>query len=220
MKDYTLLPCFENLQEPRQSLHDVGLISIKPKFCADDFFTTFSSPSLYEGCGCYSTATFFSRLEPHYAPEWEIFGRAYCASRDYRFTEFHCTLCSIDELKRQIEAKMRELELNSISTAPYVISDEPECALLEQYFIENQWNKKLASWGEELKARSTHNQTLWMADDHSCRPLHDTHTYHHQLAKLSLSGSKPLTTAAFRPCCRSFLMATCRQSSGDDLLGH
>jgi hypothetical protein len=45
------------------------------------------------------------------------------------------------------------------------------------------------------------------------------HSQHH-LAKLSLSGTHPQARMAARPCCRSFLMASCRQSSGDDLLGH
>lgn len=42
----------------------------------------------------------------------------------------------------------------------------------------------------------------------------------HQLAKLSLGGTHPQARVAARPRCRSYLMASCHQSSGDDLLGH
>ena len=45
------------------------------------------------------------------------------------------------------------------------------------------------------------------------------HSLHH-LAKLSLCGTQPQARVAARPRCRSYLMASCHQSSGDDLLGH
>lgn len=44
--------------------------------------------------------------------------------------------------------------------------------------------------------------------------------YLHHYAKLSLSGTHPQAGAAARPRCRSYLMASCHQPSGDDLLGH
>lgn len=51
-------------------------------------------------------------------------------------------------------------------------------------------------------------------------PKNSRYLYLHHLAKLSLCGTHPQARVAARPRCRSYLMASCYQSSGDDLLGH
>jgi len=70
-----------------------------------------------------------------------------------------------------------------------------------------EWARYLAVVGCELQGRSYLFQ--------------NSHDYSlHHLAKLSLSGSQPQARVAARPRCRSYLMASCHQGSGDDLLGH
>lgn len=51
-------------------------------------------------------------------------------------------------------------------------------------------------------------------------PQNSCYLYLHHLAKLSLGGTHPQARVAARPRCRSYLMASCHQSTGDDLLGH
>lgn len=51
-------------------------------------------------------------------------------------------------------------------------------------------------------------------------PQNSRYLYLHHLAKLSLGGTHPQARVAARPRCRSYLMASCHQPSGDDLLGH
>ena len=70
-----------------------------------------------------------------------------------------------------------------------------------------EWARYLAVLNCELQGRSYLFQN---SHDH----------YLHQFAKLSLSGNPPQARVAARPRCRSYLMASCHQSSGDDLLGH
>ena len=150
---------------------------------------------------------------------WD-FGRAYFESRDYQFTEFHCTLCSVDEIRQKIEAWVRQYERNRIVSLPCVPKRWCFPNLFEHYLAENRLDDRLSALIEDLKAKNPITEIYWEADGHSCRPFDDKSFYLHQLAKLSLSGAHPQARTAARPCCRSFLMASRRQPSGDDLLGH
>lgn len=151
---------------------------------------------------------------------WD-FGRAYFESRDYQFTEFHCTLCSVDEIRQKIEAWMRQYERNRIVSDLYLIAEPCGPSIWERCLMQRHWNEDLYAWIEDIQADYQIDRKLWMADDHhSCHPYNGLLIYQHQLAKLSLSGAHPQARTAARPCCRSFLMASRRQPSGDDLLGH
>ena len=155
-----------------------------------------------------------------YDSTWDNYGRAYFESRDYEFTEFHFVLNTVDELNHQIEEQMQQYEQNQTKSACYFI-EEPSCYnLFERHLAQRHWNQELYGWIEGYKADNTLFRTCWDADGHSCHPFDDKSLYLHQLAEQSLSVSNPQTSAASRPCCRSFLMASCHQLSGDDLLGH
>ena len=204
-----------------QSLHDSHLISIKINVERVDFESTFSRLPLFKGDCVFKSFTRMTHFEMAHDSTWDNFGRAYYDSRDFQFTEFHVTLCSVDELRQQIEAKMREFEQNSIKSDLYLLAEPVGPSFYERFFAGIRWNEELYAWVEDFKAKNIITASIWEADDHhSCHPYEDTTFYLHQLAKLSLSGLKPQTSAASRPCCRSFLMASCRQLSGDDLLGH
>ena len=149
---------------------------------------------------------------------WDDF--AYFESFDYPFTEFHCTLCSVDEIRQKVEAWVRQYEQNRIVSLPCAPRRRCFPNLFEHYLAENRLDGKLPALIEDLKAKNTITEIYWDADGHSCHPFEDKSFYLHQLAKLSLSGTHPQARTAARPCCRSFLMTSCRQSSGDDLLGH
>ncbi|MCR5659065.1 MAG: hypothetical protein K6G25_07040 [Bacteroidales bacterium] len=219
-----LLYDFKTINEAEdldQSLHSLHLISININVLMEDFYCTSSRPLLFD-CGAFTRhITRLPRLEVEHDDSWDEFGRAYYDSRDFQFTEFHVTLCSVDELRQQIEAKMREFEQNNIISVACVVKEERHSSLLDRYFVENDWNEDLLAWIEDFQARNLFAENIWVVrTDYSCHPYHDKSLYLHQLAKLSLSGTHPQARMAARPCCRSFLMASCRQSSGDDLLGH
>ena len=223
-------PFYENLftideaEGPNQSLPDFHLISIQVKFLPDFFETTRTLPSLFD-FGDFSFDSHWHhgwhRFEVDHDDTLEHLGRAYYSSCNYQITEFSFTLYSVDELKRQIEAKMQQFEEHRDVMVPCLIKELPAPSTLDFYFAENGWNGDLCAWIEDFQTRNRITRNAWMADDHhSCRPFEDKSFYLHQLAKLSLSGAHPQARTAARPCCRSFLMASCRQSLGDDLLGH
>ena len=179
--------------------------------------TTHTRPCLFD---CGSLSHHYSYLLDIKVEHdtWDDF--AYFESFDYPFTEFHCTLCSVDEIRQEIEVWMRQYEQNCIVSLPCAPRRRCFPNLLEHYLAENLLDGKLSALIEDLKAKNTITEIYWDADGHSCHPFEDKSFYLHQLAKLSLSGAHPQARTASRPCCRSFLMASCRQSSGDDLLGH
>lgn len=165
-----------------------------------------------------------STLWPHtgvqYDSTWDNYGRAYFESRDYEFTGFHFALNTVDELNRQIEEQMQQYEQNQTVDAFYYLEEPSSYNFFERHLAQRHWNQKLYEWIEGYKADNTLFRTYWDADGHSCHPFDDKSLYLHQLAEHSLSVPQPQTSAASRPCCRSFLMASCHQLSGDDLLGH
>ena len=179
--------------------------------------TTHTRPCLFD---CGSLSHHYSYLLDINVEHdtWDDF--AYFESFDYPFTEFNCTLCSVDEIRQKVEAWMRQYEQNCIVSLPCAPRRRCFPNLFEHYLAENLLDGKLSALIEDLKAKNPITEIYWEADGHSCRPFDDKSFYLHQLAKLSLSGTHPQARTAARPCCRSFLMASCRQSSGDDLLGH
>ena len=208
-------------EDLNQSPHESQLISIQLKVEGMDFASTFSSLYLFEGAFSFRSYTPMPRFDIAHDSTWDDLGRAYYDSRDFQLPDFHCTLYSVDELKQQIEAMMRQYEQNRIMSVPYVMVEEPHSNLLDRYFAENHCNEDLIAWIENFRAQKTITETIWKAVEHySCHPYEDSYFYQLQLAKLSLSVHNAPTSAASRPCCRSFLMASCRQLSGDDLLGH
>ena len=208
-------------EDLNQSPHESQLISIQLKVERMDFASTFSSLYLFEGAFSFRSYTPMPRFDIAHDSTWDDLGRAYYDSRDFQLPDFHCTLYFVDELKQQIEAIMRQYEQNRIMSVPYVMVEEPHSNLLDRYFAENHCNEDLIAWIENFKAQKTITETIWKAVEHySCHPYEDSCFYQLQLAKLSLSVHNVPTSAASRPCCRSFLMASCRQLSGDDLLGH
>ena len=167
----------------------------------------------------------YSRFTPwshgvEYDSTWDNYGRAYFESRDYEFTEFHFALNTVDELNQQIEERIQQYERNLTVSAHCCLEEQSFYHLFERHLTQRHWNQELYGWIERYKADNTLFRTSWDADVHSCHPFDDKSLYLHQLAEQSLNGSKPQTSAASRPCCRSFLMASCHQLSGDDLLGH
>lgn len=182
--------------------------------------TTHTRPCLFD-CGSLSHHySYLPNIKVVHNDTWDDFGRDYFERYDYPFTEFHCTLCSVDELRQKIDAWMRQYEQNCIVSLPCAPRRRCFPNLFEHYLAENLLDGKLSALIEELKAKNPITEIYWEADGHSCRPFDDKSFYLHQLAKLSLSGAHPQARTAARPCCRSFLMTSCRQSSGDDLLGH
>lgn len=182
--------------------------------------TTHTRPCLFD-CGSLSHHyIYLPTIKMVHNDTWDDFGRACFERYDYPFTEFHCTLCSVDEIRQKIEAWVRQYERNRIVSLPCVPKRWCFPNLFEHYLAENRLDDRLSALIEDLKAKNPITEIYWEADGHSCRPFDDKSFYLHQLAKLSLSGAHPQARTAARPCCRSFLMASCRQSSGDDLLGH
>lgn len=179
--------------------------------------TTHTRPCLFD---CGSLSHHYSYLLDIKVEHdtWDDF--AYFESFDYPFTEFHCTLCSVDEIRQKVEAWVRQYEQNRIVSLPCASRRRCFPNLFEHYLAENRLDGKLSALIEDLKAKNTITEIYWDADGHSCHPFEDKSFYLHQLAKLSLSGTHPQARTAARPCCRSFLMASRRQPSGDDLLGH
>lgn len=182
--------------------------------------TTHTRPCLYD-CGSLSHHyIYLPDIKVVNDDTWDDFGRDYFESCDYPFTEFHCTLCSVDEIRQKIEAWMLQYEQNRIVSMPYAPRRRCFPKLFEHYLAENLLDEKLSALIEDLKAKNTITEIYWDADGHSCHPFKDKIFYLHQLAKQILSGYCPHVSAAKRPRCRSLLMATCHQLSGDDLLGH
>ena len=220
---------YEEPEGPDKGLPDGKLISIKMMTIFEDIVTACPSanyyldvmPSLVEWCGGFSTFSCMPRIELKHDNTWSDFGRAYYSSCDYQFTEFHFTLYSVDELKQQIEAWERQYEESySVWVPARVAKVVHDSRLMDLYFAERTWAEELHAWVASFKAGIGYTRYSWAADGHSCRPFNDKNIYQLQLAKLSLSVQNAQTSAASRPRCRSFLMASCRQLSGDDLLGH
>ena len=168
----------------------------------------------------HRTVVYLPKIEVEHDSKWDNIGRAFYDSRDYQFTEFHCTLCSVDELNRQIEAKMQEFRQNRILCPLFTIEAPAVPSLFDRYLSQRHWNEDFYSWIEDFKTSNFIFRLYWEVDVHSYRPYDDKSLYIHQLAKLSLGGTQPQARVAARPRCRSYLMASCHQSSGDDLLGH
>lgn len=197
-------------------------ISINLTFPTDAFEVTHTRPCLFD-CSDFTPHYSLWRniIEVEHDATWGDIGRAYYESRDYQFSEFHCTLCSVDEMKQRIEAWVRQYEQNRILSAPYFVMKESVPDFFERYLSQRHWNEDFHAWIEDFQSKYIVERKLWTSDEHhTCRPYKDLLIYQHQLAKLSLSGTHPQARAAARPCCRSFLMASCRQLSGDDILSH
>lgn len=182
--------------------------------------TTHTRPCLFD-CGSISHHyNYLPNIKVVHNDTWDDFGRACFERYDYPFTEFHCTLCSVDEIRQKIEAWVRQYERNRIVSLPCVPKRWCFPNLFEHYLAENRLDGRLSALIEDLKAKNPITEIYWEADGYSCHPFDDKSFYLHQLVKLSLSGYSPHVSAAKRPRCRSLLMATCHQLSGDDLLGH
>ena len=116
---------------------------------------------------------------------------------------------------------MQQFEEHRDVMVPCLIEEVHVPGPLDFYFAENGWDGGLCAWVEDFLTKNRITRNAWVADvHHSCHPFEDKIFYLHQLAKQILSGYSPHVSAAKRPRCRSFLMATCHQLSGDDLLGH
>ena len=207
------------VEDPNQNPHESRLISIHVKVEGLEFVST-CPRLLYDVDFSFRSYTQMPRFEVAHDSTWDDFGRAYYDSRDFQLPEFHCTLYSVDELQQQIKSKMRQFEENCSTSEPCVMEEERHRNPMDRYFAENHWNEELYAWVEDFKTKTIYSRNLLEVDGHSCHPFEDTYFYQLQLAKLSLSVQNAQTSAASRPCCRSFLMASCRQLSGDDLLGH
>ena len=217
---------YEEPEGPDKGLPDGKLISIKLMTIFEGIVTARPSPNYYldvmpslvEWCGGFSTFSCMPRIELKHDNTWSDFGRAYYSSCSYQFTEFHFILYSVDELKQQV------VDWDETRTLPCVLEDEPNSAfagfLTFEDFVSESWRTELHDFVERYVGKPTKQENLWTADGHSCHPFKDTLFYLHQLAKQVLSGYSPHVSAAKRPRCRSLLMASCRQLSGDDLLGH
>ena len=217
---------YEEPEGPDKGLPDSKFISITLKTVFEGIVTARPAPiyymnvmpSLFERCGSFSTFTSLPSIKLKHDSTWDGFGRAYHSSCSYQFTEFHFILYSVDELKQQI------MDWDETRTLPYVLEDEPNSAfagvLTLEDLVSEHWRTELHDFVERYAGRPTKQENLWTADGHSCLPFKDKLLFLHQLAKQVLSGYSPHVSAAKRPCCRSFLMASCRQLSGDDLLGH
>jgi hypothetical protein len=215
--DFNLPDYFEELH-PRPI--DSHVISIQIKIQRAEYASTCSEWSLFDGDYSFGTFTQKPHFEIAHDSTWDHFGRAYFESHNFQCPEFHYALYSVDELAQQIEAWERQYEQNRVVSAPCVIEEECHTSPLDLYFAERLWDEELYAWIEDFKAETVFARNLWKADEHSCHPYYNTSFSLHQFVKLSLTGHTPQTSAALRPCCRSFLMASCRQLSGDDLLGH
>lgn len=193
---------------------------------SDAYLSTSTSivrPYLFDfECGIFSRhcTYYYPDIKVTHDDTWNDFGRAYFESRDYQFTGFHCTLCTVDEIQQKIESWLREYEQNSVRSDLYNLEAPYTPVLLTQYLTDRHLNEDFCTWIEGIAARNAISRDLWKADVHSCFPYKALLFFQHQLVKLSLGGNNPLVTAASRPCCRLFLMASCQQRSGDDLLGH
>ena len=203
-----------------QSLHNSHLISINLNVLIEDFVSTHTRPYLFDCSDFTRHYTRLPRIEVKHDDTWDGFGRAYFDSRDYQFTEFHVTLCSVDELRQQIEAWMRQYEQNRVTSDLYLIAEPIVPSFFERYFSQRHWNEDFYSWIEDFGTLNVISKNYWEADVHSCRPFHDRNIFLHQLVHPSLCGRLPQSRAASRLRCRSSLMASCHQDAGDDLLGH
>ena len=222
MKFISTRPLFYDCKDLPPSLSESDYITINLAIPADAFVVTRTRLSLFD-CEAFVQFSHWNhkKMELMHDSTWDGFGMAYYSSCDYQLTELHFTLYSVDELRRQIEAKMQQFDEHRDVMVPCLIEEVHAPSPLDFYFAENGWNGGLCAWIEDFKTRNRITRNALVADDyHSCHPFEDKSFYLHQLAKLSLSGAHPQTRTAARPCCRSFLMASCRQSSGDDLLGH
>ena len=220
MNHFTIKPRFIDSEDTPPSFFDSILISINLNIADDVFVSTHTRPCLFD-CGDFTRHfTRWTRIEVEHDNTWDDFGRAYFENHDYQFTEFHCTLCSVDEIRRQIEAWVQQYELNRSEFAPCLVREVHESQLLDLYFAENHWDEGLCAWIEDFRTRNSISKYYWAADGHSCRPYHDSIIFLHQLVHPSLCGRLPQSRAASRLRCRSSLMASCHQDAGDDLLGH
>ena len=222
MKFISTRPLFYDCKDLPPSLSESDYITINLAIPADAFVVTRTRLSLFD-CEAFVHFSHWDskEIELKHDSTWDGFGRAYYSSCAYQLTELHFTLYSVDELRQQIEAKMQQFEAHRDVMVPCLIEVVHAASPLDFYFAENGWDGGLYEWIEDFLTKNRITRNTWVADDHhSCHPFEDKSFYLHQLAKLSLSGAHPQTRTAARPCCRSFLMASCRQSSGDDLLGH
>ena len=222
MKLISTRPLFYDCKDLPPSLSESGCITINIAIPADAFVVTRTRPSLFD-CEAFVQFSHWNhkKMELKHDSTWDGFGMAYYSSCNYQLTELHFTLYSVDELRQQIEAKMQQFEEHRYVMVPCFIKEELAPSPLDFYFAENGWDGGLCAWVEDFLAKNRITRNAWVADDHhSCHPFEDKIFYLHQLAKQILSGYSPHVSAAQRPHCRSFLMATCHQLSGDDLLGH
>ena len=193
-------------------------ISINYGIETDTFVSTRTRSLFFVGCGGF---TQWPHIEIEHDITWNHFGRAYYDSRNYQFTEFHCTLCSVDELKQQIEAWEQLYEDSySIWVPARVVKVAHDSRLMDLYFAERPWAEELRAWVEDFKAGIVYTRYSWSADGHSCRPYHDRFIYLHHLVNPSLCGRIPQARVATRLCCRSSLLASSHKDAGNDLLGH
>lgn len=222
MKFISTRPLFYDCKDLPPSLSESDYITINLAIPADAFVVTRTRLSLFD-CEAFVHFSHWDskEIELKHDSTWDGFGRAYYSSCDYQLTELHFTLYSVDELRRQIEAKMQQFEEHRDVMMPCLIEEVHAPSPLDFYFAENGWDGGLYEWIEDFLTKNRITRNTWVADDrHSCYPFEDKIFYLHQLAKQILSGYSPHVSAAKRPRCRSLLMATCHQLSGDDLLGH
>ena len=102
------------------SLSESDGLTINLTFPTDAFEVTHTRPCLFD-CGDFTPHYSFWHniieldiIKVEHNDTWDDIGRAYYESRDYQYSEFHCTLCSVDEMKQQMEAWVRQYEQNRI----------------------------------------------------------------------------------------------------------
>ena len=222
MKYLSIHPSFFHCEDLPPSLSESVYISINLTIPADAFVVTRTCPLLFD-CEAFVHFSHWTPkdIELKHDSTWDGFGRAYYSSCDYQLTELHFTLYSVDEIRRQIEAEMQQFEEHCDVMVPCLVKEVHAPSPLDFCFTESLWDEDLCAWVDDYLSRNRFTHNAWMADDHhSCHPFEDKIFYLHQLAKQILSGYSPHVSAAKRPRCRSLLMATCHQLSGDDLMGH
>ena len=150
MKYITIKPIVFDSEYVPPPIHDDIHVSLSITVADAAIAYTMSRTNLFEGCCGISTTFRWPRIEVKHADTWTNIGRAYYANHEYRFTEFHCTLCSVDELKRQVAERMREYERNRVFSDMFAVSPFFPDAL-ERYLSQRHWNEDLYDWIEGFR---------------------------------------------------------------------
>ena len=206
------------------------LFSIKATFSVSGFVSSFCSLSSFDCDFSFSPISWSFCHDSERDDTWAHFGRSYFQSRDYRLDDFHFTLCSIDELKRKVDLMQRQYEQSLAESLALFLpahatanaEEVPfEGSICHLHFDESELFTTLR---ERVEGWRFSNRTIAIGNvnvpSSGYIPYNDSLSSLRLFAQLSRCGQVHLASTAWRPCCRSFLMAKCCQASGDDLLGH